>query len=186
MKWWDQMPWSLFAECWALSGDATDAASVSGSGRSPGEGNGKPLQYPCLENSMDRGAWLARVHRVAKIQTWLSTQAQTYVGRSGQVILSVSVHLFQEWSRNLNPGLFRLSFKAMIFSEAWSGGLRRSLLGFYTKMLYFFGVIFLSVNCENSMKYQKIKSSLSGIIFHILIDCLFSFIWETQGSWVKK
>ena len=101
-----------------------------GSGRSPGEGNGKPLQYSCLENSMDRGAWLARVHRVAKIQTWLSTQAQTYVGCSGRVILSVCVHLFQVWSRNLNPGLFRLSFKAMIFSETWSEGLRRSLWGF--------------------------------------------------------
>ena len=37
-----------------------------GLGRSPGEGNGNPLQYSCLENSMDRGAWQARVHRVAK------------------------------------------------------------------------------------------------------------------------
>ena len=37
---------------------AGDLGPVSGSGRSPGEGNGKPLQYSCLENSMDRGAWL--------------------------------------------------------------------------------------------------------------------------------
>ena len=39
------------------SGNAGDLGSIPGSGRSPGEGNGNPLQYSCLENSMDRGAW---------------------------------------------------------------------------------------------------------------------------------
>ena len=43
--------------------------SIPGSGRSPGDGNGNPLQYSCLKNSMDRGAWWARVHGVAKSQT---------------------------------------------------------------------------------------------------------------------
>ena len=43
-----------------------------GSGRSSGEGNGNPFQYSCLENSMDRGAWRAIVHRVAKSDTILS------------------------------------------------------------------------------------------------------------------
>ena len=47
--------------------------SISGSVRSPGEGNGYPLQYSCLENSMDRKAWQATVHGVAKGQTQLST-----------------------------------------------------------------------------------------------------------------
>ena len=46
---------------------------ISRSGRSPGGGNGNPLQYSCLENFMDRGACRAIVHRVAKNQTWLST-----------------------------------------------------------------------------------------------------------------
>ena len=46
-----------------------DSGSISGSGRSPGEGNGYPLQYSCLENSMDRGAWWATAHEVAKSQT---------------------------------------------------------------------------------------------------------------------
>ena len=41
------------------------------SGRSPGEGNGNPLQYSCLENFIDRGAWWATAHGVAKSQTWL-------------------------------------------------------------------------------------------------------------------
>ena len=42
---------------------------IPGSGRSPGEGNGNPLQYSCLDNSMDRGGWQATVHGVAKSQT---------------------------------------------------------------------------------------------------------------------
>ena len=48
---------------------AGDLALISGLGRSPGEGNGYPLQYSCLENSMDRGAWQAAVQGVSKSQT---------------------------------------------------------------------------------------------------------------------
>ena len=46
---------------------AGDLGSILGLGRSPGEGNGNPLQYPCLENLMDRGAWWAAVHGVAEL-----------------------------------------------------------------------------------------------------------------------
>ena len=46
---------------------AGDSGSIPGSGRSPGEGNGNPLQYSCLENPMDRGAWWAMVHGVARV-----------------------------------------------------------------------------------------------------------------------
>ena len=49
-----------------------DPGSMPGSGRSPGEGNGNPFQYSCLENPMDGGAWRAAVHRVAKSWTQLS------------------------------------------------------------------------------------------------------------------
>ena len=49
-----------------------DPRSISGSGRCPGEGNGYPLQYSCLGNSMDRGSWWATVHGVSKSWTWLS------------------------------------------------------------------------------------------------------------------
>ena len=52
--------------------NAGDLGSIPGSGRSPGEGNGNLLQYPCLENLMDRGAWWAAVHRVTKSRTRLS------------------------------------------------------------------------------------------------------------------
>ena len=52
--------------------NAGDPGSIPGLGRSPGEGNGNPLQYSCLENPMDRGAWWATVHGITKIWTRLS------------------------------------------------------------------------------------------------------------------
>ena len=58
----------------ANTGDIRDMGSVPGSGasgRSPGGGHGNPLQYSCLENPMDRGAWWVTVHEVAKSQTQL-------------------------------------------------------------------------------------------------------------------
>ena len=65
----------------ANAGDIRDTDSIPGSGRSPGGGHGSPLQYSCLENPMERGAWWATVHVVAK--SWiqlklLSTQACTH------------------------------------------------------------------------------------------------------------
>ena len=55
-----------------LPANAGDAGSILGSERSPGEGNGSLLQYSCLENPMDRGAWQDTVHEVTKNQTRLS------------------------------------------------------------------------------------------------------------------
>ena len=52
--------------------DSRDMGSIPGSGRYPGEGNGTPFQYSCLENPMDGGAWQATVHGVAKSRTRLS------------------------------------------------------------------------------------------------------------------
>ena len=52
--------------------NAGDSGLIPGSEKSPGEGNGNPLQFPCLENPMDRGAWQAPVHGVPKSQTQLS------------------------------------------------------------------------------------------------------------------
>ena len=53
----------------ANTGDIRDTGSIPESGRSPGGGHGNPLQFSCLENPIDRGAWRAAVHRVAKSQT---------------------------------------------------------------------------------------------------------------------
>ena len=55
----------------ANAGDIRDTGSIPGSGRSPGEGNGNSLQYSCLGNPMERGAWQATVHGGAKSQTRL-------------------------------------------------------------------------------------------------------------------
>ena len=55
----------------ANAGGIRDVGSTPGLGRSPGRGHGNPLQYSCLENPIDRGAWWAAVHRVAKSQTQL-------------------------------------------------------------------------------------------------------------------
>ena len=84
-------PWHLQLKCLAVSfvwvygvwgfpggsvvnlpANVGDPGSIPGSGRSPREGNGNPLHYSCLENSMDRGTWWAAVHGVTKNQTWLS------------------------------------------------------------------------------------------------------------------
>ena len=62
--------------------NAGDTGLTPGSGRSPGGGNGNPLQYTCLENPTDRGAWQATVHGVTKSRTrlkWLSTQTKYLV-----------------------------------------------------------------------------------------------------------
>ena len=55
-----------------LPAKAGDVSSIPGLGRSPGEGNGNPLQYSCLKNPMDTGAWWAAVHGVAKSRAQLS------------------------------------------------------------------------------------------------------------------
>ena len=59
--------------------NAGDPGSIPGSRRSPGEGNGNPLQYSCLENLMDGGTWQATYHGVAKSRTWLSDFTFTLV-----------------------------------------------------------------------------------------------------------
>ena len=62
----------------ASAGDIRDVGSIPGSGRSPGERHGNPLQYSCLENPMDRGAWQAAVHRVTKSRTRLNDITRTH------------------------------------------------------------------------------------------------------------
>ena len=77
---WEAVTWWLLV-CYKLPGGSEvkasawnvgDSGLIPGSGRSPGEGNGNPLQYSCLENPTDRGAWWVTVHGVAKSQTWLN------------------------------------------------------------------------------------------------------------------
>ena len=91
-----------------LAVNAGDAGSIPGSGRSPGEGNGNPNKYSCLENPKDKGTWRAAVHRFAKSQTQL--EQLTMHARNRQGIMSLiggsrtanggPVHLF------LSPNCF--------------------------------------------------------------------------------
>ena len=60
------------SDCKESACNAGDPSSITGLGRSPGEGSGNPFQYSCLENPMDRGAWWATVHGVTKSRTQLS------------------------------------------------------------------------------------------------------------------
>ena len=62
----------------ASAGDVRDMGSIPGLGRFPGGGHGNPLQYSCLENPMDRGAWWATVHRITKSWTQLNMHIQSY------------------------------------------------------------------------------------------------------------
>ena len=73
----------------ANAGDAGDGGLISGSGWSPGEGNGNPFQYSCLGNPMDRRAWQATVHGVTKM--WLSTRIppQEYKGTKNYYAFTV-------------------------------------------------------------------------------------------------
>ena len=73
-----QIHWTIGLPQWLSSkvstfstGATGDEGSIPGSGKSPGEGNGNPLQYSCLENPMDRGGWRDIVHKVSKSQTRL-------------------------------------------------------------------------------------------------------------------
>ena len=66
----------------ASAGDIRDLGSIPGSGTSSGEGNGNPLQYSCLGNPMDRGAWRATARRTTKSQTQLK-QLSTHIHQYG-------------------------------------------------------------------------------------------------------
>ena len=59
--------------------NASDLGSTPGLGRSPGDGNGNPLRYPCLENTMDRGSWQTTVHGVTKGQIHLNEWGKPYL-----------------------------------------------------------------------------------------------------------
>ena len=109
----------------ASAGDARDAGSIRGSGRFPGEGNDNPLQFSCLENSMDRGACQATVHRVAKSQTQLSDWAHMCVGFRLHAMLLESSYRSLSIGKSLRQNLILfcwvLFYKAVILIQGWEG-----------------------------------------------------------------
>ena len=90
----------------ASAGDVRDTGLIPGSGRFPGGGHGKPLQYSCLGNSMDKGAWQATVHRVTKSQTWLKRLSMHACTRTGITVSGNGHDLSgRGWSRIKKPGI---------------------------------------------------------------------------------
>ena len=96
--------------------NASDLDLIPGLGRSPGEGNGNPLQYSCLENSMDRGVWWTIVHGVAKRQTQLS-----YWHTSTLFYWLISfTRTLAQWDRNsLYCSLMYSQFSAYLNYTCW-------------------------------------------------------------------
>ena len=90
--------------------NAGDPGSIPGFGRSPGEGNGNPLQYSCLENSMDGGAWWATAHGAAKSWIWLSNFTFPF-GRQ----TASEKNLHREVSLNRNSTLNHHVFESTTF-----------------------------------------------------------------------
>ena len=112
----------------ANAGDIRDVGLIPGLGRSPGEGHGNPLQYSCLENPMDRGAWWATVHRVAKSWTWLKrlnmhivTKLKNYCLRETN---QASISETKKICHNFNLPFFHcVSLNNFILSYCWLCGL---------------------------------------------------------------
>ena len=79
----------------ASAGDARNSGSIPRLGRSPGAGNGNPLQYSCLKNPMDRGAWRAAVHGASKSWTQLSDWVHTHTHTHAfLILLPTEKHIF--------------------------------------------------------------------------------------------
>ena len=76
---WDSLGGSVVKNLPAVAGGVRDMGSIPGSGSSPGKGNGNPLQYSCLEDPMDRGAWWATVHGVTRHAQQLSMHVYYWV-----------------------------------------------------------------------------------------------------------
>ena len=84
------------SEVKASPSNAGDPGSISGSGRSPGEGNGNPLQCSCLENPMDEEAWLAAIYGVAQSRTLLKRFSSSSIVLLGWTTIYVSTYLLKD------------------------------------------------------------------------------------------
>ena len=88
----------------AFAYNAKDLDLIPGLGRSPGEGNGNPLQYSCLENSMDRGAWQATVYGVVQSWTQLSnfTSLHILIKEADHLIFNILYHFIHSISSKIH------------------------------------------------------------------------------------
>ena len=125
----------------ANAGDARDAGSIAGWGISSGGRNGNPLQYSCQENPMDRGAWQATVHRIAKSQTRLKLVTMHYYTVPGTLLfhskryLWILITLF-EWINWLELVSFIYINPTLIFTSSieWNSILKKEFLTIFFLM----------------------------------------------------
>ena len=126
----------------ANAGDVRDMDLIPGSGRSPGEGKGYPLQYSCLLNPKDRGAWRAIVHRVAKSWTWLK-QLSTEHRTAHQFLSEKGLDKTPNW-------LIPFTFGHIFFIYA---------LSIYTLKLWWFSTnLFMSVQFSSYKNFSQFCS----------------------------
>ena len=108
---WDSYVVLVVKKLPANAGDLKDTGSIPGLERSPGEGHGHPLQYSCLEDPMDRGAWRARIHRVTKSQTWLKHLARVSVWKE---MMRLTLNWILGWDKECTCFILeRLSVKTV-------------------------------------------------------------------------
>ena len=99
--------------------DISNTGSIPGSERSPGERNGNPIQYSCLENPMDRGAWWATVHGVTKSQTWLRNLASKPASKEwGHHRFTAWKHINTMYIHSVPPSSIKL--KLVLSSNCYS------------------------------------------------------------------
>ena len=111
----------------ASAGDIRDAGSIPGSGRSPGEGNGNPLQYSCLENPMDRGAWRAKVHGVTESRTRLKRLSMHAVEAQGPGVSAARPKCVRATGSYLSGAAGQGDTQKPSNTKAGAGGLSPSL-----------------------------------------------------------
>ena len=140
-----------------------DPGSIPGSGRSPGEGNGNPLQYSCLENPMDGGAWQATVHGVAKSRTWLSDFTFTFKRLFSSSSLS-TIRVVKVKVKSLSH--------VRLFTTPWTAACQAPPSMGFSRQEYWSGLPLPTI-CI----FEVVDIPLGNLFNFYLFGFLFLFIW---------
>ena len=148
--------------------DVRDVGSIPRSGRSPGGWHGNLLQYSCLENSMDRGAWTATVHRVAESRTWLkqlSTHARTYFIYNHFLLCKIYFAYY-----------IRIYMKVYVWTHVFICTLHGHIPCMYTRGLYIHMCVLCVSICVTCV-WAYVFMCMLGIYEYM---CLLSCVYESE------